>query len=671
MKRNLIALSVLVALSGCGTDSSSDNTQTESDFSLQLLHVADMDGSNAAVLANVSNFSALVTGFTSQHPSNTLFLSSGDNYIPGSRYEATNDDSMVDVDGIKVPGVARGDIAMLNAMGLQASAVGNHDLDGGSAEFATIIAQDGQYLGAQFPYLSANLGFDEDTNTAGLVVEDAHIASDIPNGLAATTIIEVNGEQIGIVGITTPTNDNITTTDDIGVYPANDSIDELVEIVQTKVDALVSQGINKVIALAHMQSITFEKELASKLRHVDIIVAGGSNTLLANVDDRLWAGDTIQGEYPILLKDADDNNIAIVNVDGDYKYLGRLVVDFDENGLIITDSINADESGPFITDDEMVNNTEGAVANNDVATIVSAIEDVILDSEGNIQGHTDVYLNGTRGYVRTEETNLGNLTADANLWYGQLHDSNVVISLKNGGGIRADIGYAAFPAGSTNPDDLSYYPPAAYPAANKLEGDISQYDIQSALAFNNSLAIVDITSEQLVEILEDGVAGVENIAGGFIHMGGMCITYDGTKTARQSDPETGLQTVAGDRIRSVTVDTNQDGNCDNSDEQVVVAGVNQLPGNSYKAITLSYLSASAPWPCVGESCSNQIRLEENAVMTTDPQLSDFAPTGTEQDALAEYLQAKYTNSDSAYDTKDSIDDGAADARIIRLDSSAI
>ena len=37
-------------------------------------------------------------------------------------------------------------------------------------------------------------------------------------------------------------------------------------------------------------------------------------------------------------------------------------------------------------------------------------------------GKTGVYLAGDRGDVRTQETNLGNLTADANLWYARQFD---------------------------------------------------------------------------------------------------------------------------------------------------------------------------------------------------------------------------------------------------------
>lgn len=38
--------------------------------------------------------------------------------------------------------------------------------------------------------------------------------------------------------------------------------------------------------------------------------------------------------------ESDGNPVAVVNTDGNYKYVGRLVVDFDENGVIIPDSID-------------------------------------------------------------------------------------------------------------------------------------------------------------------------------------------------------------------------------------------------------------------------------------------------------------------------------------------
>lgn len=667
-----LMVTVLSACDDSNTDSDSADEVTEKvTYTLQLLHMADMDGSNAIALANAGNFASTVSTLRNAYPDNTIFLSSGDNYIPGARYEAGNDDSMSTVSGVNVPGNGRADIAMLNAMGLQASAVGNHDLDGGTEEFASIIAVDETYLGAQFPYLSSNMVFADDTNTAPLVVEDGQTASTIPNSLASTTIIEVNGERIGIVGATTPTNEVITSTGDITVLPANDSTAELAAIIQTKVDQLTATGINKIILLAHMQTISIEKELATLLNNVDIIVAGGSNTLLADSTDRQWAGDTVVDNYPLLLKSASDEDVALVNVDGDYKYLGRLVVGFNADGELITSSIDEDESGSYITDDTMVTSLS-ANANADVDAIVDAVNDIIVAAESNILGHTTVFLNGTKSEVRSEETNLGNLTAEANLWYAKLADSSVQVSIKNGGGIRANIGYAAYPAGSTSVEDLIYYPPAAYPNAGKEAGDISQYDLQSSLAFNNSLSTLAITAAELKEILEHTVSDIDATdatgygGGKFPQIAGMQFTFDATLTAAEYDADTGALITAGLRVTALSVDTDGDGTYD--DVVVENGNVQGDDTRSFNMVTLSYLGTGGdgyPFPCTDDSCSNQTPLESN-MGASDPGLASFATDGTEQDALAEYLLQSYPDTDNAYAEKDSIEDSTiVDMQIIR------
>ena len=172
-------------------------------FTLQLLHAADMDGTTGA-LTNVENFSAILDGFRRQFPDNTLVLSSGDNYIPGPRYYAAAD--RVNDPVLGVSGEGRGDVALLNAMGFQASALGNHELDRGTDSFASQIAHDedgGVYPGAQFPYLSSNLLFTEDEALAPLVVADGQEAMLAAGSLAGSAVITVGGERIGIVGATT------------------------------------------------------------------------------------------------------------------------------------------------------------------------------------------------------------------------------------------------------------------------------------------------------------------------------------------------------------------------------------------------------------------------------------------------------------------------------------
>ncbi len=419
-------LTVSNEISGTTTIYQIDIPDIEDTFTLQLLHAADQEAGIAA-LEDAPNFSAVLNALRDEDAdgdgnpdyANTLTLSSGDAYIPGPFLSASES---------AFGGQARGDILIQNELGFQAIAFGNHEFDLGTGLVADLILPDPEndYSGALFPYLSSNLDFSTSEDLAPLVTADGQEASDIPNSIAGNTVVTVNGERIGVVGATTPTLPSISSPEDVTVNPlefdsANpDDIAALAAEIQTSVDALLADNpdINKVILLAHFQQISIEQQVAELLTDVDIIVAGGSNTLLADETDRLRAGDEVEGAYPILSTAADGNPIAVVNTDGNYKYVGRLVVDFDENGVIIPESIDANVSGAYATDAEGVAAVNGT-PDPEIVEITEQLTAVIAEQEGNIFASTDVFLNGTRGDVRTQETNLGNLTADANLAYAQ------------------------------------------------------------------------------------------------------------------------------------------------------------------------------------------------------------------------------------------------------------
>ena len=90
----------------------------------------------------------------------------------------------------------------------------------------------------------------------------------------------------------------------------------LAAIIQESVDALTATGINKIILTGHLQQISLDEAIATHLTDVDIIIAGGSNTLLADETDRLHPGDTADRPYPILTQSATNEPIAIVGTDG-------------------------------------------------------------------------------------------------------------------------------------------------------------------------------------------------------------------------------------------------------------------------------------------------------------------------------------------------------------------
>jgi 5'-nucleotidase/UDP-sugar diphosphatase len=604
----------------------------ESNFTLQLLHAADQEAGVPA-LEDAPNFSAVLNALQNRDVNgngqpdydNTLVLSSGDAFIPGPFFSASQS---------AFGGQGRGDILIQNELGFQAIAFGNHEFDLGTSVLANLIAANPSqnYPGTEFPYLSANLDFNTDSSLAPLVTADGQEASTIPNSIAGNTIITVNGERIGVVGATTPTLRQISSPGNVTISPLNfDSSDPadiaaLAGEVQGSVNDLLADNpdINKVILLAHFQQIAIEQQVAQFLRDVDIIVAGGSNTLLADETDRLRAGDTAQGPYPIVTLGADRNPIAIVNTDGNYQYVGRLVVEFNNKGVIIPSSIDPNISGAYATDAQGVADLNGT-PDPEIVAITDQLRNVLAAQEGNIFGNTTVFLNGTRNDVRTEETNLGNLTADANLAIAQETDPTTVLSIKNGGGIRQNIGFITFPPGSTDPEDALRLPPAAVPVAGKEEGDISQLDITNALSFNNGLSLLTVTAEQLLAVAEHGVAATAPGAtpGQFPQIGGFAFSFD---------PDL----AAGNRVQSLAILDDSGNAIETVVQNSEVVGD---PARTFRLVTLNFLAGGGdgyPFP----SFPNTNRVD----LLTGTRTGDatFADNGSEQDALAEFLDDNFS-----------------------------
>ncbi|NES04032.1 MAG: bifunctional metallophosphatase/5'-nucleotidase [Okeania sp. SIO2F4] len=612
---------------------------------LQILHAADQEGGIPAIQDAV-NFSAVINALDDDFE-NTLKLSSGDIYIPGPFFNASDE-----VYG--EPGI--GDILINNALEFQAVAFGNHEFDQGTETIANLIAanpeitgpgigEDG-YLGTQFPYLSTNIDFGPDENLAGFVVADGGTPE--PNTISGSIVIEVGGEEIGIVGATTPTLPSIASTGDVVVSPTDsDDIEALAEIIQETVDELTATGINKIVLLTHMQQISIEEQLAEILTDVDVIIPGGSNTLLAAEDDILRDGDERDGQYPLEFTSPSDEPVLVINTDGNYKYVGRLIANFDENGIIT--SFDEDLSGAYATDDEGVDRAFGEdvepenEADPTVVAVTNAINENISDRDGNIFGATDVFLNGTRGNVRTEETNLGNLTADANLFIAQEYDSDVVVSIKNGGGIRDNIGQSFIPPGGTS-DDLVQLPPAGNPFVGKEEGQISQLDIENTLRFNNELTLLTVTAEELKQIIEHGVAATADGAtpGQFPQVGGISFSFDATQQAIEfnEDADGNLTGVAtdGERVRSLAIIDQNGAIAD------VVVRNGEIVGDSdreIRLVTLNFLAGggdSYPFPLFGE---NEVELVDEVLPADATNNANFTDNGSEQDALAEFLSENF------------------------------
>lgn len=669
-----MGLALAVPMAGCQKDDPYEPIEVPPDagpreLTLQILHASDMEADSEAV-EYAPRFSAILDDLRAEHPLTTVVLSSGDNYLPGPFFSAGESTDTAVKEAIGAPAVGRADIALLNAMGFDASAFGNHEFDQGTGVIADLLQSEvleepgmdmmGEpitlrytYPGTTFPYLSANLDFSDDGALASLVGVDQQPSGFLDGRIAKSAIIRLpSGDFIGVVGATTPTLASISSPGSgVVVGPVDeegntlpDDRAALAALIQTEVDGLTAKGVNKIILLSHMQQIAIEKELAALLSGVDVIVAGGSNTILADDDDRLRVGDTAVDTYPLQLQSASDEPVLVVNTDGNFHYVGRLVVNFDVAGVIEVSELDPTVNGVYAADEQ---GATGLTADSVVEEIAEAVGDAIVAKDGNLFGATTVFLDGLRTTVRTEESNLGNLTADANLAIAREVDDTTVISIKNGGGIRAPIGVFEIPAGSTDPADAVKLPPRANPLADKLEGQISQLDIENALRFNNDLALVTVTAAQLQALVEHGVAAVAPGAtpGQFPQIAGMRFTYDPSKEA-------------GKRVVSLIVEAA------GGDVTVVDAGTLQTGVGPFRVVTLRFLAEggdSYPFPTDAAAAKKDL-LNDAAI---DAAGITFAAPGSEQHALAKYLQVNHP-ADGTTPFDEAETPAAEDTRIVRV-----
>lgn len=560
----------------------------EPSFTLQILHSADQEGAVAAI-QDAPRFSAVVNALRDDFD-NTLILASGDLFIPGPFFNASG---------------GRADIRINNAIGVQAAALGNHEFDLGTNTLGSVISPDEDYPGTAFPYLSANLDF-SNSNLAELVVEGGQEASSIPGSISESAVITVGDETIGLVGVTTPQLPTISSPGNVVVMPSNpDDMAALAEVVQPAIDRLTEEGIDKIIVLAHLQQLQNEIELASLLENVDIIIAGGSDTLLASENDRLRPGKDRAGDYPLLYTSASGEPVALVNTDREYRYVGRLIAGFNDEGVLVD---IGEESGAYATDDEGVEAVGGAEPTPEVVEVVQEVQGVIVDLDSQLYGNTTVFLNGAREDVRTQETNLGNLTADAHLAAAREVDPTTQVSLKNGGGIRASIG-AIEPGPEGN-----RVPPLANPLTQKEAGDVSELDIQNSLRFDNSLVLLTLSAEELKTILEHGVAASEPGAtpGRFPQIAGISFAFDPAMQALELS-EAGEVVTEGERIRSLAL-LNDDG----SVAEVVVENGEVVgdPSRPIRVVTLGFLAEGGdgyPFPALAENVTD-LEMGEQAAL---------------------------------------------------------
>ena len=438
--------------------------------SIEILHHSDGEsqlidaGGSLSDFGGVARFATRVADLraaASAAGRDSILLTSGDNFLAGPELNASLDNGTPYYDAIA-----------LDLIGYDAFIIGNHDFDFGPQILANFITS---FSVTQPPFLSCNLDFSAEAALESLRTKGR---------IASRTVVTAGGEQIGIIGATTPDLPFISSPGGVIVDP------DVAARLQAEVDALLAEGVNRIIVVSHLQGIGAEIALAGILRNVDVIVAGGGGELLANPSDVLVPGDTAFDSYPILATDPDGRTIPIVGTAGDYRYIGRLAVTFDAAGEItVIDST----SGPV----RVAGGGEPYAVLPDPTIQASVVDPVAAAVAGlatNVIADNQVPLDAITTNISSRETNYGNLIAYSYIWQAnqlaaEFNLPTVNVAVTNGGGIRNN----------------SIVP----------VGDYTELDTFNALPFGNFLAVfADLPAETLLAVLENCVSRV-NVPAGF------------------------------------------------------------------------------------------------------------------------------------------------------------
>lgn len=370
-------------------------------------------------------------------------------------------------------------VDVMNQVGYAAMAPGNHDFNYGYQHLIELLAS------MDFPVLAANVTYEAD---GSLVFDD-------------NMLISVGSYTVGVFGLATP--ETATKTNPNNVIGVSFNDDSLAEIAQAQCDELNAAGADIIICLSHLGDDPSSEpyrstDVLAEVTDIDLCIDGHSHSVLNDDGQQHLVNGTLvasTGEYT--------HNVGVVTYDG-----AEL-----EAGLVhYRDlcNISTDAEGNEVVDFYGYNQ--------DITDLVQSYYDDMMEIYAEVVGHTDVLLNGTRAYVRTQETNLGDLAADAILAAAPGAD----FALTNGGGIRADVAI----------------------------GDITRYDLFTVFPFGNMVATVDLTGAEVLYILEAGTFSCPEASGAFPQVAG--ITFE-IHTYNAYEGEYAAPTNPGSRVKNVKI----------------------------------------------------------------------------------------------------------------------
>ncbi|MBQ8783250.1 MAG: bifunctional metallophosphatase/5'-nucleotidase [Clostridia bacterium] len=351
-------------------------------------------------------------------------------------------------------------VDIMNSVGYDYAVPGNHEYDYGMETFLDIAETK-----AEYEYISSNF----------------YDLSSISGVFKPYAIKDIGDYQIAFVGITTPEtvskanpeyfkdeNGNI-----IYGFPTYDMEDGvLYENVQKSVDNAIADGADIVVAVGHLGIL----ETTDGWKSTDVIA--NTNGIDCFIDAH--SHETIESAT---YKNKDNEDVALSSTGTKFANFGQLTIK--EDGTPTFELINPDEVNvDTMSDDakEAYNIVKAKIDGYDEQ--IAYLYEIIGTSEAELIAYDD---DGSWA-VRKRETNAGNFVADA---YRAVTGADVALS--NGGGIRNEIPV----------------------------GDVTRKMLMDMNPWNNKMCVLEITGQQLIDILEHGARSCPDSLGGFFQVSGV------------------------------------------------------------------------------------------------------------------------------------------------------
>lgn len=322
------------------------------------------------------------------------------------------------------------DIEIFNAMGVNAMTVGNHEFDFGLENFLAIKKT------AKFPIISSNI-----------IWKESRTLMNDPS----TTFPLGGGAVLTVIGATT-TELLVTTA------PANvEKVDVLDSIATVTENVRKAKGKGPVLLLSHSRFQT-DSDIAKANPGLLAIIGGHDQILFDPV--KYAAGVPVFQAYE------------------KGRYLGRLDLAFNpKTGKAVIEKSNYIPITPQLKQDP------------EVTKILDAYSAKLNTTFKEVVGESLVFLDGERGRIRYEETNLGNFVSDIM----RSHTSSDIAFI-NAGSLRSSLD----------------------------RGAVTIEDIFKVMPYPNEIIVVKLTGAEVLEVLARSVMGArEDEDGGFLHVSGI------------------------------------------------------------------------------------------------------------------------------------------------------